>query len=212
MLSIYIPKNIEISSSLNFSKIKNLNNFQVKQININSLLLIKTGEGFRIIIKNNDINSSITISSIYKLLKGFSIGWQKHLRLVGVGFRATLRNTSFKKEYIISDYIIQNYLRKRRLYLSSIYPQHKNQFLKLKIGFSHEVIYPILIMNNKHIKVSSLEGRTKGRLISIKSNDKQELNQIIIEVRSFRFPEPYKHKGIYYNKETVKLKKGKRQS
>jgi hypothetical protein len=74
MLSIYIPKNIEISSSLNFSKIKNLNNFQVKQININSLLLIKTGEGFRIIIKNNDINTSITISSIYKLLKGFSIG------------------------------------------------------------------------------------------------------------------------------------------
>lgn len=212
MLSIYIPKNIEISSNLNFSKIKNLNNFQIKQININSLLLIKTGEGFRIIVKNNNINTSIRISSIYKLLKGFSIGWQKHLRLVGVGFRATIRNTSFKKEYIISDYIIQNYLRKRRLYLSTIYPQHKNQFLKLKIGFSHEVIYPILIMNNKHIKVSSLEGRTKGRLISIKSDDKHELNQIIIEVRSFRFPEPYKHKGIYFNKEIVKLKKGKRQS
>jgi len=67
-------------------------------------------------------------------------------------------------------------------------------------------------MNNKHIKVSSLEGRTKGRLISIKSDDKHELNQIIIEVRSFRFPEPYKHKGIYFNKEIVKLKKGKRQS
>ena len=61
MLSIYIPKNIEISSNLNFSKIKNLNNFQIKQININSLLLIKTGEGFRIIVKNNNINTDINI-------------------------------------------------------------------------------------------------------------------------------------------------------
>jgi len=212
MLSIYIPKNIKLSSDSDFFKIQNLNNFQIKRLNINSFFLIKTGEGLRLFIKDNNTDTSIRISSMYKSLKGFSIGWQKHLRLVGVGFRATIVNTSFKKEYIRSDYVIQNYLRKRILYLNTTYPQHKNQLLKLKIGFSHEVIYPILIINNKHIKVSSLEGRTKGRLISIKSDDKYELNQIIIEIRSFRFPEAYKHKGIYFNKEIVKLKKGKRQN
>jgi len=212
MLSISIPKNIIISSTNNFSRIKNSNNFQIKKRNINAFSLIKTGEGIRIIVKNNKNIDTTIISSIYKLIKGFSIGWQKHLRLVGVGFRATIRDTSFQKEYINSKFIIQNYLQKRILYLDTTYPNQKNQFLKLKIGFSHEAIHPRIITNNKYIKVSSLEGRSKGRLICIKSDDKYELNQILREVRSFRFPETYKHKGIYFNKELVKLKKGKRQN
>ena len=62
------------------------------------------------------------MSSIYQLRKGFSIGWQKHLRLVGVGFRATIIDVSFQKEYIRSEYIIKNYLRKRILYLTDNHP------------------------------------------------------------------------------------------
>lgn len=74
MLSIYIPKNIKLSSNSNFFKIQNLNNFQIKQLNINAFSLIKTGEGLRLVIKNNDTDTSIRISSMYKSLKGFSIG------------------------------------------------------------------------------------------------------------------------------------------
>jgi hypothetical protein len=74
MLSIYIPKNIKLSSNSNFFKIQNLNNFQIKQLNINAFSLIKTGEGLRLFIKNNDTDTSIRISSMYKSLKGFSIG------------------------------------------------------------------------------------------------------------------------------------------
>jgi hypothetical protein len=74
MLSIYIPKNIKLSSDSDFFKIQNLNNFQIKQLNINSFFLIKTGEGLRLFIKNNNTDTSIRISSIYKSLKGFSIG------------------------------------------------------------------------------------------------------------------------------------------
>lgn len=212
MLSLPLPKNIIISSTLKLSKITNIDNSQIKKIELNSISIIKTGEGLRLFFKKDSISNSRIMSSIYQLRKGFSIGWQKHLRLVGVGFRATIIDVSFQKEYIRSEYIIKNYLRKRILYLTDNHPSLKNKFLKLKIGFSHEVIYPIRIINQKHIKVSSIEGRTKGILINIKSNDKYELNQMIIEIRSFRYPETYKNKGIYFNKEIVKLKKGKRQN
>ena len=37
------------------------------------------------------------------------------------------------------------------------------------------------------------------------------LNQTTTEIRSFRTPDTYKGKGIYYEREVAKLKKGKRQ-
>jgi len=209
MLSLYRPLPLTISSISHFSKIKGPNNFQIKKVSLTHISLIQTGEGFRLILQTK---TSTRRASRYKIFKGFSIGWQKHLRLVGVGFRANIIDISFEKEYLRSKFIVKNYLRKRILYFNTRYPKQKNQFLKLKIGFSHEVIYPRIIRPNKYIKVSSLDGRSKGRLICIKSDNKIELNQMRIEIRSFRFPETYKHKGIYYNKESIKLKKGKRQN
>jgi large subunit ribosomal protein L6 len=61
------------------------------------------------------------------------------------------------------------------------------------------------------LETSRLEGRTKGTLISLKSNSLIALNQAAAEIRSFRAPDIYKGKGIYYARERIKLKKGKRQ-
>ena len=49
-------------------------------------------------------------------------------------------------------------------------------------------------------------------MIALSSNNLIELKQSAAEIRSFRKPDSYKGKGIYYNKEVVKLKKGKRQA
>jgi len=213
MLSILLPKNIKFFNQTNLYKIQGPRGNQIKATDNTSFFIVQTGEGNRIFINTIDKTKTATsLFSRHKIVQGLSIGWQKRLRLVGVGFRAITIDTSFNNEYASSELNIKNYLRKRMLFLSTTYPQQKNQFLKLKIGFSHEVIYPMIVTENNHIKVSRIDGRTKGIVVTIKSNDKHEVNQFASEIRSFRFPGVYKTKGIYYNKETVKLKKGKRQS
>ena len=213
MLSILLPKNINFLTHSDIYIIQGLRGTQIKQVKNTTFYLVKTGEGNRIFIDTLNTNrNSTSLSSRHAIVNGLSNGWQKRLRLVGVGFRAILVDSSFYSEYSNPTLNIKNYLRKRMLYICSTYPEKKNQFLKLKIGFSHEVIYPRIVTNNKFIKVSRIDGRTKGIVITLKSNDKNEINQFTSEIRSFRFPGIYKTKGIYHNKEIVKLKKGKRQS
>ncbi len=111
--------------------------------------------------------------------------------------------------------------------------------LTLKIGYSHECTYPFvsnlglnpsdnqtslsgtrsskseqgkLSLGKVNIQTSRLEGRTKGRLISIQGQELSQVNQIASEIRSFRKPDVYKGKGILYDKEVLRLKKGKRQA
>jgi len=74
MLSLPLPKNIIISSTSKLSKIMNIDNSQIKKMELNSISIIKTGEGLRLFFKKNKISNSRIISSIYKLRKGFSIG------------------------------------------------------------------------------------------------------------------------------------------
>jgi len=85
------------------------------------------------------------------------------------------------------------------------------RFLALKIGYSHEVFYPVSIFKDIDLRVSRLDGRTKGTLLSLKTNNQIQLTQAAAEIRAFRYPDVYKGKGIYYDREVVKLKKGKRQ-
>jgi large subunit ribosomal protein L6 len=75
--------------------------------------------------------------------------------------------------------------------------------LKLKIGFSHEVLYAI----PEDVKI--LVSNVKGNLILIKGKEKQRVSQIASEIRGLRVPDAYKGKGIQYYNEVLKLKKGK---
>jgi large subunit ribosomal protein L6 len=73
--------------------------------------------------------------------------------------------------------------------------------LKLTLGFSHPVLYPI----PKGIKVE-VEKQTQ---ITIKGMDKQQVGTVAAQLRALKPPEPYKGKGIRYFGERIRKKVGK---
>ena len=77
----------------------------------------------------------------------------------------------------------------------------QGQFLDLQLGFSHPTQLPI----PKTIQVAV----EKSVLITVTGIDKQVVGQFAAEVRAKKPPEPYKGKGIRYEKEYVRKKAGK---
>lgn len=73
--------------------------------------------------------------------------------------------------------------------------------LKLSLGFSHPVIYPL----PEGIK-AEVEKQT---LITVKGMDKQQVGTVAAKLRSIKLPEPYKGKGIRYAGERIRKKVGK---
>lgn len=78
----------------------------------------------------------------------------------------------------------------------------RDKTLRLQIGFSHDVEYPV----PEDITVTC----ERPTLISITGADKQRVGQVAAEIRALRKPEPYKGKGIRYENETVRRKEGKK--
>ena len=79
--------------------------------------------------------------------------------------------------------------------------QLQGKKLVLSVGYSH----PVEIEAPKGI---TFEVPTPNRII-IKGIDKQLVGQIAANLREIRPPEPYKGKGIKYDKETIRRKEGK---
>ena len=74
--------------------------------------------------------------------------------------------------------------------------------LKLALGFSHDVIYPV---------PEGIEIKTpKPTEVVISGIDKQKVGQVAAEIRSYRPPEPYKGKGVKYVDEYIFRKEGKK--
>ncbi len=76
--------------------------------------------------------------------------------------------------------------------------------LKLSLGFSHDVNYPI----PEDLKIV-VEG-DKNNVIAISGASKQRVGQIASEIRAYRPPEPYKGKGVKYSDEIILRKEGKK--
>lgn len=74
--------------------------------------------------------------------------------------------------------------------------------LKLQLGFSHDVEYPI----PDGITIKTPDQTT----VEISGNDKQRVGQVAAEIRRWRKPEPYKGKGIKYRGEFIFRKEGKK--
>jgi large subunit ribosomal protein L6 len=76
------------------------------------------------------------------------------------------------------------------------------RFLKLSLGYSHDVDYPIP------------EGITvvtpRPTEVVISGIDKQKVGQVAAEIRDYRPPEPYKGKGVKYAGEFIFRKEGKK--
>ena len=72
--------------------------------------------------------------------------------------------------------------------------------LKLDVGFSHSVMFPI----PEDVQIA-IEKNT----ITVSGTDKQRVGEVAAQIRKVRKPEPYKGKGIRYADEQVRRKAGK---
>ncbi|OQA52774.1 MAG: 50S ribosomal protein L6 [candidate division WS2 bacterium ADurb.Bin280] len=72
--------------------------------------------------------------------------------------------------------------------------------LILKLGFSHDIEFPI---------PQDVAIEVKKNTIIIKGIDKQRVGQVSAEIRAYKKPEPYKGKGIKYSDEKIIRKAGK---
>lgn len=107
---------------------------------------------------------------------GVSEGHTALLRLVGVGYRATIESTATT--------------------VQSNYPGQK--FVSLKVGYSH----PIELGVPEGVTAST----PQPTRILLEGVDKPTVMQFAALIKKWRRPEPYKGKGIFVNDETIKLK------
>ena len=80
--------------------------------------------------------------------------------------------------------------------------QIAGKVLKLSLGYSHDVDYPI----PAGITITT----PKPTEIVIAGIDKQKVGQTAAEIREYRPPEPYKGKGVKYADEFIFRKEGKK--
>ncbi len=80
--------------------------------------------------------------------------------------------------------------------------QLQGKTLKLQLGFSHDVEYPV----PEGIRIETPDQTT----IVVSGIDKQKVGQVAAEIRAWRPPEPYKGKGVRYADEYVFRKEGKK--
>ena len=72
--------------------------------------------------------------------------------------------------------------------------------LKLNLGFSHDVIFPL---------PQGVSAVIEQNTITISGINKQQVGQVAAEIRALKKPEPYKGKGIKYADERIVRKSGK---
>ena len=76
------------------------------------------------------------------------------------------------------------------------------KILHLKVRYSHNIYFPVPLDFN--IKLSN------DNMLFIAGFSKNKIFEFATYIRSFKAPEPYKGKGIRYEKEKVTLKVGKK--
>lgn len=109
----------------------------------------------------------LTRSLINNMVEGVTKGYEKRLKIEGVGYQARMN----KKAVVLT------------------------------VGYANQIE-----MNPPDGVSVELPDPTT---IVIKGADKQKVGQFAAEIRSKRKPEPYKGKGIRYEKEVVRRKEGK---
>jgi large subunit ribosomal protein L6 len=77
----------------------------------------------------------------------------------------------------------------------------KGDKIVFALGFSHSVEIEI----PKTLKVTA-----EKNLITISGSDKEEVGQFTAKLRALKKPEPYKGKGMRYEKEVIRRKQGKK--
>lgn len=121
-------------------------------------------------------NPGTTRAYLQNHILGVSEGHTAILRLVGVGYRATVEDTA-----------------------TTVSPEYEGQkFVSLKLGYSHPIEMPL----PKGVKAST----PQPTRILLEGVEKEVVMQFAAKIRMWRKPEPYKGKGIFVNGETIRLK------
>ena len=130
-------------------------------------------------------------------IRGVTVGFRVSLRIVGVGYRASLeKNKSSEK---IEKRLTKN--RSTNLLLPKKERKEKH-VLNFKLGYSHNLKYVV----PDSIRAFLLE----PTLLCLFGIDKNQVSQIASKIRNFKVPERYKGKGIRFTTERVILSQGKR--
>lgn len=168
----------------------------------------------------------LTRALLANAIEGVQEGHSISIRLVGVGYRATVEEDPFplpdkfevafakleneipspeklgtKKKFnglgnFFSEKQIEYY---RNIILgSSQKTVAKKQRLSLRLGYSHPIFMPI----PRGIICTT----PQPTMIVLKGVDKESLGQFAANIRKWRPPEPYKGKGVFIGDETIKLK------
>jgi len=169
MLKFNLPKNIKISWSSNFIKVEGPLGILIKKKDPFSLAI--KDDVLYVWASDNEALENVYLAMLRNMVLGVNKGYRQRLKLVGVGFRASIKENK----------------------------------VALKIGYSHEVFYNI----PEDIQITA--SKVKGTFLLIKGKEKERVYQVAKEIRDLRQPDAYKGKGIHYNKEVLKLKKGKRE-
>lgn len=113
---------------------------------------------------------------------GVSEGHTAILRLVGVGFRASVEDSPTESAMA-----------------RNIHPEFPGQkFVNLKLGFAT----PIELGVPAGVKAST----PQPTRVLLEGVEKEVVMQFAAKIRAYRKPEPYKGKGIFVNDETIRLK------
>lgn len=82
--------------------------------------------------------------------------------------------------------------------------------LKLALGYSHDVFYPIPENITVEVKAAQKQGDMPVTYVVIRGADKQTVGQIASELQRHRPPEPYKGKGFHIKGQFVHRKESKK--
>ncbi|TNY19053.1 putative ribosomal protein L6 [Rhodotorula diobovata] len=122
----------------------------------------------------------LTRSLLANAVVGVSDGYTLPLRLVGVGYRATVEDVPAARPD----------------------GSPPAQRLNLKLGFAH----PVLIDLPGDVRATTPSPNS----ILLAGIDKQRVGQVAARIRSWRVPEPYNGKGIFVGDEQVRRKEVKK--
>lgn len=114
-------------------------------------------------------------------------------------------NTNSNYENILKNIILgisKGYSKKLKIIGVEFKINVTEDYLNLRLGYSHEINYKI----PKNIKIYN----PKSSILIIVGYNKQLVAQISAEIRNLKLPEPYKGKGIRYFDEEIKQKEGKK--
>ena len=149
--------------------------------------------------KVNLLHKLSVIKTTSGIFKKTSKNRMKNLKQMQGSFHSLLKRTVFEVSILLCKKLklvgvgfkvfLLNYFNKK--------------ILHLKLGFSHD-IYLLLLENTRVVDFKS------NTRIFVLGKVYTDVLKIISLIRLFKKPEPYKGKGVLYEKETVTLKEGKK--